>query len=82
VKDIESTRDRTTGGVLHTIVTCDIDRTGRTTPDQCTAKAMRGTWAGARYITRDDVYLWQNDRVVAFSLRDGSIAQHAARLGA
>jgi len=61
--------------VLHTVVVCEVEDNQ---PRSCTAKAVAGGWWRTRYITSEDVFLWGEDRVWKFSLRDGSIKQHAA----
>jgi hypothetical protein len=61
--------------VLHTVVVCQVEDDQ---PRGCKAKAVSGGWWRTRYITSEDVFLWSEDRVWKFSLRDGSIKQHAA----
>lgn len=62
------------GDTIHTLVTCPITDGARL---ECSAKALRGGWWTTRYVTRDDVYLWSNERVYAMSLTDGTISAHA-----
>ena len=66
---------KTAQNILHTVVVCEVEEDQ---PRGCKAKAVAGNWWRTRYITSDDVFLWSEDRVWKFSLRDGSIKQHAA----
>lgn len=62
--------------LIHTIVRCEVDGSQATS---CRAQGVRGGGQGVRYITRDDVYIWGDERVWALSLEDGSVSMHAAR---
>ena len=69
-EDIVSAGD---SGVTHVLVTCKVGG------QSCAARGLEGATSSARYVTRDDVYLWMGEAVWALSLEDGGMTQHAVR---
>lgn len=72
--DEEVTRWGEGGPIRHTVISCDVSD-GELS--RCSGRAFEGPWWNTRYVTNEDVFLWADDKIVAFSLVDGSITAHA-----
>ena len=62
--------------IFHTVIQCELPED--LTVD-CSARSLISNWSREFYVSRDRIYLWNNENVFALSQTDGDVATHTVR---